>query len=634
MKKGDKGVPQAIAEFYKDYLVRMNAIDVEEQELLSSNTKKGWTQHLVRKSSLIREYHAEVDKGIHAMILPYISGEKETSDEEAEALKEGALRYFQDSLFDEVMESSVLRMLTGRYAKKGDRFEERKCRFAFANNAYLSAEGPLGEQSMAEAERVMEGMNRLREIRKEHADEETFLQDVRFIIETGYRLFDRECRQLEPDLTKLVRRYNALSNIEQYRDILPKDYCDECMRELRDKVGINVMFMQALHWDKVPKKRQAALAEVFERELSKEIDLPESERNPKLFMTYVLFAFYSGRFSADECFNLLYPYTKTLPEKVDFSRTSWYDFSGNDRFFAICLTTRPLLQMVMKSRLPKDGKQRKVAEILYDVKKYIETIPRECACRENMDYCLYHLLYDVIEFIDDEAMAIEFIDTLMMNRQLATLIHTIMTAKLTQAILDPLVDERPELFYRVLGVSSSEEVRSNKEDLALFMYNAARCHDIGKIRIATIINTQIRSISDTEFSLIRKHSEWSALILSKNKKLSAYCEIALGHHKSYDGKKGYPDEYDNRASKYRILTDILTICDSMDAATDAYGRNYTRGKTFEKVFAEFESLKGLQYNPEVIDFIRTHDELFAQLKEITSKEARGDFYYHIYRKYR
>ena len=71
MKKGDKGVPQAIAEFYKDYLVRMNAIDVEEQELLSSNTKKGWTQHLVRKSSLIREYHAEVDKGIHAMILPY-----------------------------------------------------------------------------------------------------------------------------------------------------------------------------------------------------------------------------------------------------------------------------------------------------------------------------------------------------------------------------------------------------------------------------------------------------------------------------------------------------------------------------------------------------------------------------------
>ncbi|MBO4281304.1 MAG: HD domain-containing protein [Lachnospiraceae bacterium] len=627
-------MPQAISDFYKNYLVRINAIDAEEQELLSSNTKKGWTQHLLRKSSLIREYHAEVDRDIHAMILPYISGERETSDEEAEALKEGALRYFHSSLFDEVMESSVLRMLTGRYARKGNRFEERKCRFAFANNAYLSSEGTFGEQSMAEAERVMEGMNRIREIRKEHASEETFLQDVDFIIHTGYRLFDRECRQLEPDLTKLVKHYNTLSKIEQYRDILPEDYFESCMREIREKIGVHVMFMQALHWEKVPKKHRAALSKVFEHELSKELELPEGERHAKLFMTYVFYCFYAGRLSADECFNLLYPFSKALPSDVDFTRVGWYDITGNDRFFAVCMTTRPLLQMIMASRLPKEGKRRQVAEVLYDVKKYIETIPRECAGRENMDYCLYHLLYDVIEFIDDEAMAIEFIDTLMMNRQLATLIHTIMTAKLTQAIMDPLVDERPELFYRVLGVSSNEEVRAHKEDLALFLYNAARCHDIGKIRIATIINTQIRSISDTEFSLIRKHSEWSALILSRNAKLSAYCEIALGHHKSYDGKQGYPDEYDNRSSRYRILTDILSICDSMDAATDAYGRNYTRGKTFEKVFAEFESLKGTRYNPEVIDFIRGNDELFAQLKEITSKEARGDFYYHIYRKYR
>ena len=134
--------------------------------------------------------------------------------------------------------------------------------------------------------------------------------------------------------------------------------------------------------------------------------------------------------------------------------------------------------------------------------------------------------------------------------------------------------------------------------------------------------------------MIKMHSGWSADILARNEKLSAYRDIALGHHKSYDGKTGYPAEYDNHASKYRILTDILTVCDSMDAATDAYGRNYPRGKTFEKVFAEFESMKGTRYNPEIIDFIRTHEALFLQLKEITSKEARGDFYYHIYRKYR
>lgn len=627
-------MPQAIAEFYHDYLMRMNEIDREERELLSSHTKKGWTQHLVRKSSLIRESHAIVDRNLGEMILPHVSGEKEPSDDEAEALREGALSYFNRSLFDQVMESAVLNMLAERYAKKGQRFEERRCRFAFANNAFLSDEGTFGEQSLREAEQVMKNLSRIREIRDEHTEQEAFLQDVSFIMKTGYRLFERECHQLEPDMNLLVERYNLLSQFAEYKDVLPGWYYRAHTDHIRNVIGVHVMLMQALHWDKVPEKRRKALADVFESAFAGELSLPESEKNPKYFMTYVLYSFYSGRLSPDECLNLLYPYTTTLPDNADFSGAEWYGLKHMNRFTAICLMTRPILQMIRQCRLSEERKKQKTAEVLYDVKKYIETIPRECAGRENMDYSLYHLLYDVVEFIDDESMAIEFIDTLMMNRQLATLIHTIMTAKLTQAILDPLVDERPELFRTVLGTDSDEEVRAKKEDLALFLYNAARCHDIGKIRIASIINTQIRSISEDEYSMIKMHSGWSADILARNEKLSAYRDIALGHHKSYDGKTGYPAEYDNHASKYRILTDILTVCDSMDAATDAYGRNYTRGKTFEKVFAEFESMKGTRYNPEIIDFIRTHDALFLQLKEITSKEARGDFYYHIYRKYR
>ena len=78
----------------------------------------------------------------------------------------------------------------------------------------------------------------------------------------------------------------------------------------------------------------------------------------------------------------------------------------------------------------------------------------------------------------------------------------------------------------------------------------------------------------------------------------------------------------------------MKICDSIDAATDTFGRNYQRGKSFEKVFAEIEAVKETKYNPDIISFIREDEKLFAQLKEITSREARGDFYYHIYRKFR
>lgn len=634
MKKEVNPVPQAITDFYQDYLARINAIDTEEQKLLSSDNKQVWTRHLVRKSSLIRDSHSVVEQRLNEMIRPVLSGERETTDEEAAALLDGALRYYGQSLFDEVMESSVLKVLMKRFAKKGDGFSERICRYAFANNAYISVDGPFAEQALKEAEQVMSRLGDLRTIRAEQPFEQLFLREVDSVIETGFGLFDRECKLLEPDTERIVERYNELAQLEQFRDILPDSYFESFREFLHDCLGVHVVLMQALHWDRISEKRKKSLSGLFEREFPKQTALPPEKRNPKLFIACVLYAFYSGTVNPDTCFKLLDSYTKTLERKTDFASDGWYSYRKVSRFFAICLTTRPLLQMVVSGGLSRQRKKQRIAEILYEVKEYIETIPRECAGRENMDYCLYHLLYDVVEFIDDEAMAIEFIDTLMMNRQLATLIHSIMAAKLTQAILDPLVDERPELFYEVLGVRTRAEVRARKEDLALFLYNASRCHDIGKIRIATIINTQIRSISPMEFELIKMHSKWSYDILKRNRLLSKYGEIALGHHRSFDGKSGYPAGYDNHASRYRILTDILTVCDSMDAATDVYGRNYLKDKNFDKVFLEFEELKGTRYNPEIIDYIRGNDALYAQLKQITSKEAREDFYFHIYRKYR
>ncbi|MBO4697476.1 MAG: HD domain-containing protein [Lachnospiraceae bacterium] len=627
-------MPQTITDFYKDYLARINEIDMEEQRLLSSDDKRVWTEHLVRKSNLIRNSHSVVEKNLNEMIRPYVSGERETGDDEAAALRDGAMLYYDKALFDEVMESSVLKMLIERYARRGDAFSERMCRYAFANNAYISAEGPFSERSLAEARQVMSRLSDIRAIRAAQPFDALFLREVNSIVETGFSLFDRECKMLEPDTEQIVKRYNELAGIEKYKDILPADWYKDFTSYLHDCLGIHVVLMQALHWEGVPEKRRKSLSSLLEKELLRQTALAPAKRNPKLFMASVVYAFHAGTMKPDACFDLLYPYLKALKKKVNFASNNWYDYHGVSRFFAICLMTRPLLQMVTAGELTERRKKQKIAGILYEVKNYIETIPRECAGRENMDYCLYHLLYDVIEFVDDEAMAIECIDTLMMNRQLATLIHSIMAAKLTQAILDPLMDQKPELFYEMLGVGTPEEVHAKKEDLALFMYNAARVHDIGKIRIATIINTQIRSISPIEFELIKMHSQWSYDIVKRNKKLSQYGEIVLGHHKSYDGKSGYPADYDNHATKYRLLTDILTICDSMDAATDVYGRNYLKDKHFDKVFAEFEELKGTRYNPVIIDFIRDNEELYKQLQKITSKEAREDFYFHIYRKYR
>lgn len=623
-----------IAAFYEDYLARLKAIDAEEQELLSAGTKKVWTQHLVRKSALVRESHQIIENSVEKYIKPYVSGTRKMNAEVADTLRKGAMHYFSGSFFDELMSSSVLEKLTAYYSAKGDSFYERMCRFGFANHAYLSVGNAYCPNALKEAEKVFENMDSLREIRKQHTSEKTFLQDVSFVMETGFRLFDCECKQFEPDVEKLIFIFNRLAKFDTYEDILPKAFYEEWHARIHNLLGIQLIFTQTLHWDSLSEKRRSKLKPLLEGVLSKQLNLPSEQRNPRQYMAFILYCFYSGKYSPDECFNMLYSYTLELADINDFSSGSWYSYDGNNRFYAICTTTRPLLQMVLSSRMSEQQKNQKVASILYDVKSYIEKIPRECAGRENMDHCLYHLLYDIIEFIDDEAMAIEFMESLMMNRQLSTLIHSVMTAKLTQAVMDPLVDKHPEWFREMLEVETDEEVLAKKEDLALFVYNAARCHDVGKIRIATVVNTQIRTISDVEYTLIKNHPRWSYDILVRNPLLAPYADIALGHHKSYDDESGYPNDCRHKESKYRFLTDLLKICDSIDAATDTFGRNYQRGKSFEKVFAEIEAVKETKYNPDIISFIREDEKLFAQLKEITSREARGDFYYHIYRKFR
>ena len=116
------------------------------------------------------------------------------------------------------------------------------------------------------------------------------------------------------------------------------------------------------------------------------------------------------------------------------------------------------------------------------------------------------------------------------------------------------------------------------EDLVGFVRRCALIHDIGKTKITDIVNTQGRRLWDSEFIGIKHHPGFGADMLKKDSNLMRYCDVVLGHHKFYDGTAGYPESFDNTKSAYRIIVDLITICDCIDAATDHLGRNYKRAK--------------------------------------------------------
>ena len=82
------------------------------------------------------------------------------------------------------------------------------------------------------------------------------------------------------------------------------------------------------------------------------------------------------------------------------------------------------------------------------------------------------------------------------------------------------------------------------------------------------------------------HPETGAKDLASVPDFACYADIAHGHHRTYDGTGGYPDDFDILHSPCRPVIDLVHICDCLDAATDYLSRNYHNAKDFDTVLSE------------------------------------------------
>lgn len=89
--------------------------------------------------------------------------------------------------------------------------------------------------------------------------------------------------------------------------------------------------------------------------------------------------------------------------------------------------------------------------------------------------------------------------------------------------------------------------------------------------------------------LLREHSREGYEMLKKLNFDPELCDVALGHHKSYDGKHGYPANFDHTASSARFMIDLFRICDRMEAATDEIGRVYRQNRGIGGVLGGIEA---------------------------------------------
>ena len=232
-----------------------------------------------------------------------------------------------------------------------------------------------------------------------------------------------------------------------------------------------------------------------------------------------------------------------------------------------------------------------------------------------------------------EKERIYYLNELNVATQVTTYAHSVHVAMIAQKLMEGILAYQPELVKGVLGERRNGKVFLDTKKCMDFIFEAAMYHDIGKNAIISVVNNDFRPLTDEEFAIIKKHPALGAELLKIAPSLyEKFRDTTLGHHKWYNGKGGYPKDFDNTKSPKRILIDIITLSDCMQAATERIGRNYKSGKNFDRVMEEFRRDAGTRYNPDLVNFIDAHQDVARDLAALIN-EGWVDIYFDIYSRF-
>lgn len=221
-----------------------------------------------------------------------------------------------------------------------------------------------------------------------------------------------------------------------------------------------------------------------------------------------------------------------------------------------------------------------------------------------------------------QAMAAMMIDTYGHSKAVATY---------AQIILKNIIDHDPQLLVGNDRIYNSvDELNANRENLLQFMEVACMLHDVGKMSITPITSNAYRRLTNSEFQLIRRHPSVGISFLRLEPAFEIFRPFAQLHHRWFNGLGGYPNvDILETHTKLKVLVDILSICDSLEAATSKIGRNYRNAKTFLQIMDEFMIESGTRYSNEIIQSIISNPETYYSIRQMVDHNWQS-VYLHIF----
>ncbi len=192
------------------------------------------------------------------------------------------------------------------------------------------------------------------------------------------------------------------------------------------------------------------------------------------------------------------------------------------------------------------------------------------------------------------------------NRQTEMIVNTIETIAGAIDAKDEYTgghSERVGQYAAILARGMAADYDFSEEDILRIHY-IGLMHDIGKIGVADTVLNKAGRLTDSEFTLMKKHVNIGAEIMEgMDEGIPGLVDGIRYHHERFDGK-GYPEGLSD--TEIPLVARILCLADGYDAMTS--NRVYRKRLTDEEVRAELIRCSGSQFDPALTEiFIRLLD---------------------------
>jgi cyclic di-GMP phosphodiesterase len=171
------------------------------------------------------------------------------------------------------------------------------------------------------------------------------------------------------------------------------------------------------------------------------------------------------------------------------------------------------------------------------------------------------------------------------------------TLKALEATLDVRDQSAPGHCRRVskLAVQLGTKMGIQGDEL-ISLEHGALLHDIGKLGIPDTILLKPGPLTESEWTVMRKHPEIGSDIVGHIDFLQDALPIIHHHHERYDGG-GYPGNL--KEKEIPLLARIFAIVDAFDAMT--HQRPYNTVGEIKDVLDILRRGKGKQFDPQIVD---------------------------------